>query len=170
VIVRRVQPNNGARTFSALPVHHPGDCQRCGVEPIWQALEHRNLVAMEIAAYNLVHTITCLAAEQSGITPRGYSYTTVRRIIEVFIPKMAASPHAQVAKQVIEQMMQCVHQAQLPHRSRSALPIQDTSRDRKTHSPSKVTFEDYVALGGIGWPHIGVTVSSRRRLPALRQG
>ena len=75
-------------------------------------------IEMGIVAYNLVRAITCLASEQSGIPPRGYSFTTVRRIIEVFTPQIAAAPNARAAQKIFDQMMLCVHRAKLPNRTR----------------------------------------------------
>jgi hypothetical protein len=75
-------------------------------------------IEMGIAAYNLVRAMSCLASEQSGIPPRGYSFTTVRRIVEVFTPQLAAAPNPKAAKTIFDQMMQCVHRAKLPNRTR----------------------------------------------------
>jgi hypothetical protein len=47
-------------------------------------------INMGIAAYNLVRAVTCLASRQSGIPPRGYSFTRVRRILDAFGPDLAA--------------------------------------------------------------------------------
>jgi hypothetical protein len=75
-------------------------------------------IEMGIVAYNLVRAVTCQASERSGIPPRGYSFTTVRRIVEVFTPQLAAAPNPQAAKTIFDQMMQCVHRAKLPNRTR----------------------------------------------------
>jgi hypothetical protein len=75
-------------------------------------------IDMGIAAYSLVRALACLASEESGIPPRGYNFTAVRRIVEVFTPKLAAAPHAQAAKQIFDQMMHRVREAKLPHGSR----------------------------------------------------
>lgn len=142
LIVRQVQPDNGAAPFllylfttlataseEALNLYG----KRWSIETDLRTLKTTlrleqltcctpDMVAKEIdmgiAAYNLVRAVTCLASEQSGIPPRGYSFTTVRRIVEVFTPKLAAAPNEQTARQVFEQMMHCVQQAKLPHRSR----------------------------------------------------
>jgi putative transposase len=142
LIMRRVQPDNGAKPFllylfttlttasdEVLKLYG----QRWSIETDLRTLKTTlrldqlasctpDMVAKEIdmgiAAYNLVRAVTCLASEQSGIPPRGYSFTTVRRIVEVFTPKLAAACTAQAAKQVFEQMMQCVQQARLPRRNR----------------------------------------------------
>lgn len=142
LIVRQVQPDNGAAPFllclfttlataseEALKLYG----RRWNIETDLRTLKATlrldqltcntpSMVAKEIdmgiAAYNLVRAFTCLASEQSGIPPRGYSFTTVRRIVEVFTPKLAAAPTPQAAQQVFEQMMLCVQQAaKLPHRT-----------------------------------------------------
>ena len=142
LIVRQVQPDNGATPFllalftttatateEALNLYG----KRWSIETDLRTLKTTlrleqltcctpDMVAQEmdmgIAAYNLVRAVTCLASQQSGIPPRGYSFTKVRRIVEVFTPKLAAAPHGQAAKQIFDQMMHCVQQAKLPHRSR----------------------------------------------------
>lgn len=142
LIVRRVQPNNGGKPFllylfttlttaSDEVLNLYG--RRWSIETDLRTLKTTlrldqlacctpEMVAKEIdmgiAAYNLIRAVTWLASEQSGIAPRRYSFTTVRRIVEVFAAKLASAPNAQVAKQVFEQMMQCVQQAQLPNRNR----------------------------------------------------
>jgi hypothetical protein len=146
LIVRRVRPDNGAPPFllylfttiastrdEALNLYG----KRWSIETDLRTLKTElrleqltcctpDMVAKEIdmgiAAYNLVRAVTCLASQQSGIPPRGYSFTTVRRIVEVFTPKLAVAPHAQAAKQIFDQMMHCVQKAKLPHRSRKRSP------------------------------------------------
>jgi hypothetical protein len=80
------------------------------------------MVAKEInvglAAYNLVRAVTCLASERSGIPPRGYSFTRVRRIIETFTPLVANATSEKEAKKQFELMMYYVGQAKLPKRKR----------------------------------------------------
>lgn len=142
LIVRQVQPDNGAKPFllylfttlttssdEALKLYGKRWSIETDLRTLKTTLRLEQLtsctpdmvakeIAMGIAAYNLVRAVICLASEQSGIAPRGYSFTTVRRIVEVFTPKLAAAPNAQAAKQVFEQMMHCVRQAKLPKRSR----------------------------------------------------
>ena len=142
MIVRRVQPDNGAKPFllylfttmestsdEALSLY----AKRWSIETDIRTLKATlkldqltcstpDMVAKEIhmgiAAYNLVRAFICLASRQSGIPPRGYSFTSVRRIVEVFTLKIAEAPTPEAAKQAFEQMMNYVHQAKLPHRSR----------------------------------------------------
>jgi len=75
-------------------------------------------IEMSMAAYNLVRTMICLASAQSGIPPRGYGFTKVRRIVEIFVPKLAAAKDPQEAEHIFEQMMYYVQQAKLPRRRR----------------------------------------------------
>jgi hypothetical protein len=75
-------------------------------------------IEMSIAAYNLVRAVICLASEQSGLSPREYGFTKVRRIIQVFAPKIAADTDPQEAKRLFDQMMHYVQQAKLPRRRR----------------------------------------------------
>ena len=79
-------------------------------------------IEMCIAAYNLVRAVTCLAAEQSGLPPRSYSFTRVRRIIQAFAHNLdkAASPQEQ--RKEFDRMMYYVHQAKLPRRTRPSYP------------------------------------------------
>ena len=142
LIVRQVQPDNGATPFllylfttlataseEALNLYG----KRWSIETDLRTLKSTlrleqltcctpDMVAKEIdmgiAAYNLVRAVTCLASGQSGIPPRGYSFTTVRRIVEIFTPKLAAAPNPQTAEQIFQQMMQCIQQAKLPNRRR----------------------------------------------------
>jgi len=73
---------------------------------------------MAMAAYNLVRAVACLAAERSGIPPRGYSFTRVRRAIEVFTPLVANANNQREAQTYFDLMMYYVGQAKLPKRRR----------------------------------------------------
>jgi hypothetical protein len=75
-------------------------------------------IDMAMAAYNLVRTMITLASEQSGVTPRGYSFTKVRRIAETFAPALADAPNEQAAQRILDQMMVYVQQSRLPVRKR----------------------------------------------------
>jgi len=142
LIVRQVQPDNGATPFllalfSTLPAASEEALNLYGkrwrIETDLRTLKSTlrleqltcataDMVGKEIemgmVAYNLVRAMTWLASQRTGIPPRGYSFTTVRRIVEIFTPKMAATTDPAAAKQVFDEMMHCVHQAKLPHRSR----------------------------------------------------
>jgi hypothetical protein len=75
-------------------------------------------IDMAIAAYNLVRAMIALAAEHSGVPPRGYSFTKVRRIVETFAPALADAPDEKAAKRIFDQMMVYVQQSKLPTRKR----------------------------------------------------
>jgi hypothetical protein len=142
LIVRQVQPDNGAAPFLlCLFTTLPGCVeealnlygQRWNIETDLRTLKSTlqldqltcrtpEMVAKEItmgmAAYNLVRAVICQASKQSGISPRGYSFTKVRRIVEIFAPQIESAPNPEAAKQVFDQMMQCIQQAKLPRRQR----------------------------------------------------
>jgi hypothetical protein len=142
LIVRRVQPDNAGKPFllalfttlelkgtEVLAIYG----QRWKIETDLRTLKSTlwldqltcstpDMVAKEIdtaiAAYNLVRAVTCLASEQSGVPPRGYSFTKVRRIVETFTPLVVAAPDPQQAKRAFDHMMHYVQQAKLPRRRR----------------------------------------------------
>ncbi len=141
-IVRRVRPNNGTPSFLLYLFTTMATSsdeilnlygQRWNIETDLRTLKTTlrleqltcctpDMVAKEIdmgtVAYNLVRAVTSLASAQSGIPPRGYSFTTVRRIVEIFTPKLAAASTPEAATLIFDQMMHCVHRAKLPHRRR----------------------------------------------------
>jgi hypothetical protein len=142
LIVRQVQPNNGATPFllalfttmqtseqELLALYG----QRWAIETDLRTLKSTlcleqltcstpDMVAKEIemgiAAYNLVRAMIASASEQSGIPPRGYSFTKVRRIMQTFAPALAGAPNEKAAKRIFHQMMKCVQQSKLPRRQR----------------------------------------------------
>jgi putative transposase len=142
LIVRQVQPDSGATPFllalfTTLPTSQEEVLgvygQRWAIETDLRTLKSSlrldqltcstpEMVAKEIemgvAAYNLVRAMIGLASEQSGIPPRGYSFTKVRRIMQTFAPLLAEAPNEQAAKRIFGQMMRYVQQSKLPHRKR----------------------------------------------------
>ncbi len=142
LIVRQVHPDNGANPFLlALFTTLQGSeeevldlyGQRWNIETDLRTLKSTlsldqltcsspDMVAKEIemgiAAYNLVRAVTWLASQQSGIPPRGYSFTKVRTILQIFGPALAAAPNQHAAKRIFNQIMHYVQQAKLPHRNR----------------------------------------------------
>jgi hypothetical protein len=141
-LARQVQPSNGTAPFllclfTTLQIDQDQVLnlygQRWNIETDLRSLKSTlqldqlscttpEMVAKELdmamAAYNLVRAITCLAAERTGIPPRGYSFTRVRNIIEVFAPLVAAATDHQEARKYHDQMMHYVQQAILPKRRR----------------------------------------------------
>jgi len=142
LIVRQVQPDNDAAPFllalfTTLQIDQ-GEVlnlygQRWNIETDLRSLKSTlhleqlscttsKMVAKELnmamAAYNLVRAVACLAAERSGIPPRGYSFTRVRRAIEVFTPLVANANNQREAQTYFDLMMYYVGQAKLPKRRR----------------------------------------------------
>lgn len=75
-------------------------------------------IQMSIAAYNLVRAVICIAAQQSGLPPRDYSFTRAARIVESFAPKIGSAGSEQEAKRHFDRMMYFLQQARLPRRKR----------------------------------------------------
>ena len=75
-------------------------------------------IEMAVTAYNLVRAFIACAAGQSGIPPRGYSFTKVRSIVQTFAPLLAQAPNPQAAQKIFDQMMKYVQQSKLPRRKR----------------------------------------------------
>jgi hypothetical protein len=77
---------------------------------------------MAIAVYNLVRAVIGLAAQQSGLPPRDYSFTRPARIVESFAPKIGSAKSAQEAQRHFDRMMYFLQQAKLPRRKRKPYP------------------------------------------------
>lgn len=142
LLVRKVQPSNGDKPF-LLPLFVTGLAtteesfdlygHRWDIETDLRTLKATlrldqltcttpEMIAKEIdlgiAAYNLVRAVTVLAAEQSGVPPRGYSFTKIKRLVEIYSPKLAAAKDEREREQIFEQFMYYVQQAKLPRRKR----------------------------------------------------
>lgn len=161
LLVRQVQPDNGAAAFLlALLTTLPAPVeeifalygQRWAIETDLRTLKSTlcldqltcstpDMVAKEIdmgiAAYNLVRGLIAIAAQQSGLPPRSYSFTRVRHIVEAFAPALANAPNQQVARQIFEQMMRLVHQSKLPRRRRKRPSYPRQVWRRGDHFPSR---------------------------------
>jgi len=146
LIVRQVQPNNGdspilLALFTTLPdpladiLNLYG--QRWNIETDLRTLKSQlrmeqlscataemaaKEIEMAIAAYNLIRAVICLAAQQSGLPPRQYSFTRAARIVESFAPKIASATNQQDAQRHFDRMMYFLGQAKLPHRKRKPYP------------------------------------------------
>jgi len=116
LIVRQVQPGNGASPFllalfTTWRSSHEEMLglygRRWAIETDLRTLKAAlcmdqltcstpDMVAKEIemgvAAYNLIRAMIALASQQSGIPPRGYSFTKIRRILQTFAPALAEAP------------------------------------------------------------------------------
>ena len=146
LIVRQVQPDNGARPFLlALFTTLTGPQEkilelygrRWNVETDLRTLKAElcleqltcttpdmlsKEIQMAVAAYNLVRAMIMVASTQSGIPPRGYSFKRVRLILETFTPLITGAPSPEAARKAFEQMMRYIQQARLPDRRRKHGP------------------------------------------------
>lgn len=146
LIVRQVQPDGGAEPFLLalfLTFSDPAEevlklyGQRWSVETDLRTLKSQlrmeqlgcataemaaKEIEMGIAAYNLVRAVIGVAAQQSGLPPRDYSFTRAARIVESFAPKIAAAATAQEAQRHFDRMMYFLRQAKLPRRTRKPYP------------------------------------------------
>lgn len=161
LLVRKVQPSNGGAAFllpffTTLPssVKNIYDLygQRWAIETDLRTLksslrldqltcETPDMVAKEIqmgiTAYNLVRALIAVASQQSGIPPRGYSFTKVRRILQVFGPALANAPDQQSAQRILGQIMTCVQQSKLPRRTRKRPSYPREVWQRGAYFPSR---------------------------------
>jgi hypothetical protein len=94
-------------------------------------------IEMGITAYNLVRALIGVASQQSGIPPRGYSFTKVRRILEVFGPALANAPDQPSARRILDQIMTYVQQSKLPQRKRRRPPYPREVWKRRAYFPSR---------------------------------
>lgn len=142
LIIRRVQPGNHAApfllaVFTTLPRSAEEVFaiygQRWAIETDLRTLKSQlrldeltcstpDMVAKEIimgvAAYNLVRAMIAFASGQSGVAPRGYSFTKVCHIVEIFGPALANAASPTEAKRIFDQILKLVQQSKLPRRKR----------------------------------------------------
>lgn len=142
LIVRQVQPDNGAAPFLLALFTTLSSLQqevlnlygqRWNIETDLRTLKNElcldqltcstpemaaKEIEMSIAAYNLVRAVIWLASEQSGIPPRDYGFTKARRIVQIFAPRIADASDELEAKRLFDQMMYYLQQAKLPRRRR----------------------------------------------------
>ena len=75
-----------------------------------------------ILAYNLVRAIMAMAAEQTGLPPRSFSFTRVRKLINTFEPLIASAKTQREADQQFDKMMYYAMRAILRKRKRKSYP------------------------------------------------
>jgi hypothetical protein len=94
-------------------------------------------IDMGIVAYNLVRALIGFASEQSGIPPRGYSFTKVRLILQTFAPALANAPNPEAAKRILDQIMTYIQQSKLPRRNRKRSSYPRAVWKRGAYFPSR---------------------------------
>jgi len=146
LMVRQVQPSNGAAPFLLALFTTLEDSPEQVVELYgkrWNIevdLRHLKgtlrleeltctsveMVAKEIdvamLAYNLVRAVIYLTAQKAGLEPRGISFTQVRNVLQVFVPRIAAAADERTASKLYDDMLYYLSQCKLPQRQRSPYP------------------------------------------------
>jgi putative transposase len=146
LIVRRVQPSNGAEAFLLALFTTLEDSPEQVIELYgkrWNIeLDLRQLkgtlrleeltctsvemVAKEIdvamLAYNLVRAVMYLTAQKAGLEPRAISFTQVRNVLQAFGPRIAAAADQRTARKLYDDMLYYLSQCKLPRRRRPPYP------------------------------------------------
>lgn len=146
VIVRRVQPSNGADAF-LLPLFATVEDaveavvglygERWNIEVDLRSLKEElrleqltctsvEMVAKEIdvamLAYNLVRAVMWLTAEKAGLKPRAFSFTQVKNVLDAFLPRILADGDEHSREKRYEDMQYYLGQCRLRRRQRSSYP------------------------------------------------
>jgi putative transposase len=140
LIVRQVQPSNGDKAFllalfTTLESEAEAVVQLYGkrwnietdLRTLKSTLQLEQLtctqpemvekeIPIALLAYNLVRAATYQAAQKAGLTPRDFSFTRVRNVINAFLPAIAAASTEAQAQKLLRDMMYYVGQARLPKR------------------------------------------------------
>lgn len=144
LIVRQVQPENGTAPFLLVlfttlpePMKEIQELygKRWNIETDLRTLKSQlrmeqlncaspemaaKEILMSIAAYNLVRAVIGIAAQQSGLPPRDYSFTRAARIVQSFTPKISSAASEEDANRHFDRMMYFLQQAKLPRRKRKS--------------------------------------------------
>ncbi|MGO9255322.1 MAG: IS4 family transposase [Bryobacteraceae bacterium] len=146
LIVRRVQPSNGAAPFLLAlfttledPVEQVVELygKRWNIEVDLRHLKSTlrledltctstAMVAKEIdvamLGYNLVRAVIYQTARKAGLEPRVFSFTKVRSVLQVFLPRIAAAPDEGTARKLSDDMQYYLSRCRLRQRKRSSYP------------------------------------------------
>ncbi len=146
LIVRQVQPSNGAEAFLLALFTTLKDRpeqvvelygKRWTIEVDLRSLKgtlrldeltctSTNMVAKEIdvamLAYNLVRAVIFLTALKAGLEPRAFSFTQARNVMQVFLPRIAAATDERKARKLYDDMLYYLSQCKLPQRKRASYP------------------------------------------------
>jgi len=146
LIVRQAQPSNGAEAFLLALFTTLEDSpeqvielygKRWNIEVDLRSLKGTlrleeltctsvEMVAKEIdvamLAYNLVRAVIYLTARKAGLEPRLISFTQVRNVLQVFVPRIVAAADERTARKLSEDMLYYLSQCKLPRRIRPSYP------------------------------------------------
>jgi putative transposase len=145
-LVRQVQPSNGAEPFLLAlftTLEDPPEPvvelygKRWAIEVDLRSLKSTlrleelsctspEMVAKEIdvamLAYNLVRAVIYLTAQKAGLEPRAFSFTQVRNVLQVFVPRIAAAADERTARKLNDDMLYYLSRCKLPRRKRCSYP------------------------------------------------
>ena len=76
-------------------------------------------IDVAMLAYNLVRAVMYMAARKAQLKPRNFSFSRVRRVINTFLPLIAAASDPLQTSALFEKMMYYVGQAKLYKRNRT---------------------------------------------------
>ena len=146
LIVRQVQPSNGAKPFLLAlftTLEDPAEPvvelygKRWNMEVDLRSLkgtlrleeltcESKEMVAKEIdvamLTYNLVRAVIYRTALQTGVEPRVFSFTKVRNVLQAFLPRIAAAADERTKRKLSDDMDYYLKRCQLRQRKRSSYP------------------------------------------------
>jgi hypothetical protein len=75
-------------------------------------------IQIAMLSYNLVRTVIYQAAQQTGVAPRSFSFTRVKRVLKVYGPKIATAATVEEAERLIALMNHYIGQAKLYQRKK----------------------------------------------------
>ena len=70
-------------------------------------------IEIAVMSYNLVRTVMYQAAQRAGLTPREFSFTRVKRLLNLYGPKIAKAKTKKEAETLIERLAHYIGQAKL---------------------------------------------------------
>jgi hypothetical protein len=146
LIVRQVQPSNGAAPFLLAlftTLEEPSEQvvelygKRWNIEVDLRSLKgtlrleeltctSTEMVAKEIdvamLAYNLVRAVMSLTARKVGLEPRAFSFTRVNHLLQAFLPRIAAAADERTAQKLYDDLQYYLSGCQLYRRQRASRP------------------------------------------------
>jgi hypothetical protein len=142
LIVRQVQPSNGAKPFLLALFTTLGEPseqvielygKRWNIEVDLRTLKgtlrleqltctSTEMVAKEIdvamLAYNLVRAVMSLTASKAGLEPRAFSFTRVNKLLQAYLPRIAAAADERTVRKLNDDLQYYLSQCKLPQRQR----------------------------------------------------
>lgn len=73
---------------------------------------------LAVVAYNLVRTVSCLAARKAGLRPRQISFTAVYALIEIYMPKLMGARSERSWRRLMDTLVEYAAAYKLPNRKK----------------------------------------------------